>query len=143
MRLFWPCITALLAAALLGTSGCGAGGASDLKTYPVKGKVVRKDGRPFPGGAITFRAVANPSLTATGAINEQDGTFELHTLVVAGSRNQKLPGAPAGEYTVLVIPAMGKDQTASPPISVQKPSTVKAEGGNEFTITAELRKALR
>lgn len=140
-RTFWPCAAMLLGAALLGTAGCSASGASDPKTFAVKGKVVGKDGRPFPGGAITFRSVKNPSLTANGTINEQDGTFDLHTLVVEGSRNDKLPGAPTGEYTVLIIPAMGKDQTATPPINVAKRYTVQAQGGNEFTITAEPRKA--
>jgi hypothetical protein len=140
MRLFWSCIAALPVAALLSTAACSAVGASDPKTYPVKGKVVRKGGRPFPGGAITFRAVKNPSVMANGTINAQDGTFALHTLVVEGRRNQKLPGAPAGEYTVLIIPAMGKDQTANSPIHVEKRYTVQAEDSNEFTITVELRK---
>jgi hypothetical protein len=139
-RTFWPCIAALLAAALLGTAGCSAPRASDPKTFAVKGKVVRKDGRPFPGGAITFRSVKNPALTANGTISAQDGTFALHTLMVEGRRNEKLLGAPAGEYTVLIIPAMGKDQTANPPISIEKRYTVQAEDGNEFTITVEPRK---
>src|SRR5262245_61548018 len=74
----------------LGLAGCGGAG-----LYPVDGEVVWKDGQPakeIAGAQITFEMAGKSS--SHGSL-KSDGTFTLHT----GER----AGAPAGDYTVLII----------------------------------------
>lgn len=74
--------------------GCGGGG---VNTYPVKGVVVYKDGKPVSGGRIIFEpADKGNSHSAIGEI-QQDGKFELRT------RNPG-DGAATGKYKVAVMP---------------------------------------
>ena len=75
--------------------GCGSDPAT---TYPVSGKVVFDDGKPFTtGGVVMFEPIAvgeQPVYTAAGAI-AADGTFRISTF-------QEGDGAVAGEHRVLV-----------------------------------------
>jgi hypothetical protein len=71
-------------------AGCGGAG-----LYPVEGQVVWKDGQPakeIAGAQITFEMEGKSS--SHGSL-KPDGTFTLST----GER----AGAPAGDYTVLII----------------------------------------
>ena len=97
--------TSLVAVVLL-ASGC----AKDEmpKTYVVRGKVVRSDGQPFAGGAITFRPVADQELQAYGEI-AADGTFTLHTLGhTKDGRAKNLKGTIEGEFRVQIEPPSGR-----------------------------------
>jgi len=82
-----------------GLPGCGSG---IPKTYPVKGRVVWKGGKPVTYGRIEFQSVSQPTLTAVGRI-ESDGAFSLTTHKDGKTR----PGAVAGQHRVLVEPAVG------------------------------------
>jgi hypothetical protein len=74
--------------------GCGG-----QRLYPVKGKVVFKDGAPLTGGMVVFE-MADPEIkvSASGPIRA-DGTFELGT-------NRAGDGVLAGKYRVLVVPPL-------------------------------------
>ena len=102
------------------------------KTYPVKGKVVDQQGKPFGKGMIEFRAQA-ASLNAFGEIQE-DGSFTLHTM----ADTAKLGGAPEGEYQVTLVPPQSADRTTAKgppprPIILPTPYRVKQED-NDFTV---------
>src|SRR5262245_11030392 len=74
------------------------------KTYGVKGKVVQKDGTPFPGGEIVFTSIKDPEMRGYGTI-EKDGTFKLDTIGhTSGGRSQGLAGAVEGDYYVNIRP---------------------------------------
>ncbi len=138
----YPLRLVAAALALAAALGCGAEDPA-AKTYPVRGKVLLPGGKPFPGGVIEFRSAANPAVTVKGTIAEGDGTFSLTTLLVVGNRSRTLPGAPAGEYRVTVIPPMQQGQTALRPILLPKACTVKAQDGNEFTLQTDLPRGRR
>jgi hypothetical protein len=87
-----------LALALLDLA-CGDSGPPAPATFPARGQVKYKNGRPVSGGTIEFRSLTNPSATTAGAL-DADGKFTLHTL--AGSR--KVPGAQEGMHRVTIIP---------------------------------------
>src|SRR5262245_491586 len=82
------------AALLAGGAGCGAG---MPETYPVKGKVVSRGGKPVSYGRIEFRSLADASVKATGEIGK-DGSFTLTT----HKDGKSTPGAVAGEHKVVV-----------------------------------------
>src|SRR4051812_18552130 len=69
------------------------------KTYPVKGKLVLKNGKPFTaGGQITFISVTDPELRGYGKI-DQDGTFTLDTIGhTSKGRSALLNGAVEGDF---------------------------------------------
>lgn len=87
----------LLPAVVIMTALVGCGTKHDA-TYPVSGKVVFDDGKPFTaGGVVMFESIAvgdQPVYTAAGAI-AADGTFRISTF-------QEGDGAVAGEHRVLV-----------------------------------------
>jgi hypothetical protein len=121
-----PCNPALMSAAaivLVGIVGCGSG---MPKTYPVKGKVVFKGGKPVTDGRIQFQRPADAQIKALGDI-DQDGSFSLTTYVGA----KKVPGAPVGPYSVVV-------ELERPTKVVALPSTFTVEPReNDFTIAIE------
>ena len=94
----------LLAGLFLFAAGCAGGGVVLPRTYPVKGTVVFKGGKPMTAGTVQFNSADDPLLRVMGTIGP-DGTFTLTTV----KDNAKADGAPAGEYRVLVIPPMVSD----------------------------------
>jgi hypothetical protein len=111
------------AVALAGIVGCGPG---MPKTYPAKGKVVFKGGKPVTDGRIQFQSATDPQIKALGEIDE-DGSFSLKTYV--GAKNAG--GIPAGPYSIVV-------ELERPTRVVALPSTYTVEPReNDFTITIE------
>jgi hypothetical protein len=118
---------------LVGTTGCGSG------TYPVRGKVVFKDGTPLQGGIVVFESLDNNRVIARGDI-AADGTFTLGT---------KSPGDGAlpGEHRVLVsplLPSNAKESQGPRPIhrrfesfETSKLVLTVAKRANDFKIEVE------
>ena len=87
-----PCHVTGLALLLAAAAGCGA-----QHTYPVRGKVVFKDGTPLTGGLVVFRPVDTQlQVTARGDI-QHDGTFVLGTY-------HEGDGAVPGKYQAAITP---------------------------------------
>jgi hypothetical protein len=116
-----PRAAALAAALLLAAAvpGCGNG---IPKTYPVKGKVVHKGGKPVTYGRVEFQSKSHPELRAIGNI-QTDGTFSLTTHLEGKNR----AGAVEGDHTVL-IELEGRSEL----VTLPAPYTVKP-GDNDFT----------
>jgi hypothetical protein len=77
----------------------GAGCGNKIPTYPVRGKVVYKDGQPFRGGGgltIWFESTQPPYHRSSSPV-EDDGEFDL-SFIQAGS------GAPEGEHRIRFDP---------------------------------------
>lgn len=128
--LSWMHILALFLAFTL--YGCGA----SPETHPVSGKVVKKNGKAWAGGMITFQLDKDPALSATGEI-QKDGSFTLTTHYVSGNSGASKSGAPIGEYSVTVEPAYGDELPNSiKGNSVSKKYSVK-EGNNSFVIEVD------
>ena len=108
---------------LVGVVGCGWG---LPKTYPAKGKVVFKGGKPVTDGRVQFQSVTDPQLKALGDI-EKDGSFSLSTYVQA--KNTR--GAPAGTYRVVV-----ELERPAKVVALSSPYTVGPQE-NDFTIVIE------
>lgn len=102
----------ILAIFLIAISGCGGNGnqsmsQTDLKLYPVTGRVLSGK-QPVAAAKIEFKPkfewqkeIAFPHATTSA-----DGTYELETLTSAD-------GAPAGDYNVSVSLADSQNQTGS------------------------------
>jgi hypothetical protein len=87
-----PCRVAGLALVLALAAGCGS-----ANTYPVRGKVIFKDGAPLPGGQVVFRPVDEKlQVSARGDI-QPDGRFALGTY-------KEGDGAVPGKYQALINP---------------------------------------
>jgi hypothetical protein len=102
-------------------AGCGGG----LTTYPVKGKVVFKGGRPVTsGGRIEFQSTSDPQVKANGWIDDTNGSFSLTTY----REGKSVEGAVAGPHRVVV-------ELRSPVsvVSLPNPYTVEPRD-NELTI---------
>ena len=116
-------LLSLASIVLVGISGCGSG---MPKTYPAKGKVVFKGGKPVTDGRIQFQSVSDSQIKALGEINK-DGSFSLTTYVADKNRR----GAPAGPYRVAV-------ELERPTKVVALPDTRTVEPHeNDFTIVIE------
>ena len=125
-------VLCLMALCLLSVSGCGY----SPTTHPVSGKVVKKGGKAWSGGTITFQLDQDPTLNATGVI-QKDGSFSLTTHYVSRNSDASKPGAPAGEYSVTVEPSYGNElPSVIKGNSVSKKFTVK-EGDNSFVVEAD------
>jgi hypothetical protein len=101
---------------LLSANGCGPSGP---KTYPVKGKVVVKNGKldRLVGGYVYMESVGEPKYKCLGEIDE-NGEF-----VMASSINDKpVEGMPEGDYLARVEPREGEYQRENEddPIVVRK-----------------------
>ncbi len=81
------------AAVLVAAVGCG-GGASSVKTVPVRGKVTL-DGKPVEGATVQFAPEEGSGGRAASGLTKSDGTFELTT--VGGGA-----GAVPGKYKVAI-----------------------------------------
>jgi hypothetical protein len=77
---------------ILGSSGCGGGGADQPDLVPVSG-TVKLDGQPGLGVAVMFFPVGETRGTTYYANTDQSGQYEL-----SAADGQK--GAPVGEYKV-------------------------------------------
>jgi hypothetical protein len=109
-----------LGALVLCCTGC-AGGRGDLPpTYKVTGTVAHKGGRPVTAGGVQFAPVGDATFTAFGDIRA-DGSFELETV----KGRARVPGAPAGEYRVVVMLPVVAGQKGAP--AVKLPNTVRIE----------------
>jgi len=118
--------------AICAVNGCGY----SPVTHPVSGKVVKKGGKAWIGGTITFQLDKDPSLNATGEI-QKDGSFTLATHYVSNNSGASKPGAPVGEYSVTVERFYGDELPNSiKGNSVSKKFTVK-EGDNSFLVEVE------
>lgn len=74
-------------------------------SYPVRGKVVRKEGAPYPGGVIVFDSLVKHGFQGSGEIAE-DGTFTLKTIAIRSDGTSELiEGAIEGECKVSIIPS--------------------------------------
>ncbi len=130
----------MLFAACLATLGCSG----RIPTYPVKGKVVYKDGREFSGGnglTIWFESTKSPYHRASGEVDEK-GEFVL-SFIEANS------GAPEGEHRIRFDPGTTHMQ-ASPEIALGKKMPVRylefrtsnlkqviERGANVFTVEVD------
>ena len=102
---------------LLLAAGCGK--EEMPKTYEVKGKVVLRNGKPFPGGEIVFTSVKDRELRGYGII-AKDGTFTLGTIGhTSRGRSQLLAGAVEGEFHVNIRPG-GRGDGVTPPVGAGK-----------------------
>ncbi len=93
-RLLRAIASATVFAMLTATAGCGSGMPA---TYPVRGKVVWKGGKPVMDGRIEFQSVADEKMKAVSEIGE-DGTFSL----VSHLGGKSAAGAVAGQHRVVV-----------------------------------------
>jgi hypothetical protein len=87
-----PCRVAGLALVLALAAGCGS-----TNTYPVRGKVVFKDGTPLTGGLILLRPVEEKLQVSVRGDIQQDGSFVLGTY-------KEDDGAFPGKYQVAITP---------------------------------------
>lgn len=117
-------------------AGCGRDGNQpafpDLN--PVKG-VVKRDGKPVSGGVIRFNPEPDKGEFIINSEVGPDGTYKLSTTRATDNEGERKPGAPAGSYKVVFIPAFG-DQTAGgsvDPVESANRVTVKA-GENDIPI---------
>jgi hypothetical protein len=99
-------------------------------TVSVKGMVLDKNKKPFPGGSIEFRLISNPEFTTMGIIQD-DGSFTLRT--IAGNAN--IEGVQEGDHKVTIVPKIGAVQDVKP-ILLKKPVTVKA-GDSQVTVIVD------
>src|SRR5438309_364253 len=120
----------VLVPAVVFLAGCK--GSKMPKTFPAGGSIVYKGGQPMKGGSVQFLSKEHPEVRVAGLI-QPDGTFTLQTIV----DREKAPGAPAGEYSVSVIPPLEGEHKGVPPISVPWTFTVTAGGENTFKIEVE------
>jgi hypothetical protein len=134
--------TGLLLVPLL-AAGCGW--EKMPKTYSVKGKVVTKSGKPFPGGDIVFTSVTDPELRGYGLI-EKDGTFKLNTIGhTSKGRSELLTGAVEGDFYVNIRPAAGSGGGPPPgpggggqaAFTLKKTYKIEAKENNEITVVVE------
>src|SRR5437870_5490732 len=99
-----------LALFALGVTGCNSN--NTQKTYPVKGKVVLKQGdiRGLAEGHVEFRSIDGPKVIAMGEI-KPDGSFEMGSQVAG----QDYAGVPEGTYQARILLPAGVDgQPRSP-----------------------------
>ncbi len=96
---------ALLVAGLALGVMAGCSGSSLGKTYPVKGKVVFRGGKPARGGTVELVSTTDPALRAFGDI-EDDGSFTL----TAFKDRKESPGVVEGEYQVFIELRVDRDE---------------------------------
>lgn len=127
---------AFLAVAFTATAlGCSGGSKPLPDLYPVSG-TAKVGGSPTTGGYISFRPVdeANKDFAVSGKI-EADGTFTLNTIHALDKSGERKTGAPAGNYTVQLVPVVGDQTTGGgyEPLQAISPVTVSA-GKNEIVV---------
>jgi hypothetical protein len=117
---------------LLPASGCGRKILPLPDTYPVSGKVVFSDGKPAPGGAVTFQSQADTTVSSNGIINS-DGTFTISCF----RDNQKKPGTIAGPHRVMVTGPIDEKRGMLFPVKIFTEPYVVKPGDNQFTLIVE------
>jgi hypothetical protein len=100
------------------------------ETYPVHGRVVFANGKPAPGGAVTFQQMTDTSVASSGTIGP-DGTFTITSF----RDNQRQPGAVAGRHRVMVTPPIEPQRGMLFPVKIFSEPYVVKPGDNEFTLT--------
>jgi hypothetical protein len=100
------------------------------RTYPVSGKVVFRQGGPFPGGTIQFQSLSQTTVSASSNI-EADGTFQLTSFIA----NDQAPGAIPGRHRVIITPPFIGNAPTIPPVPSQEVTV--SEGENNLTITVD------
>jgi hypothetical protein len=138
MRKF-PCVRLYyfisLLIALVCTIGCVRRQSELPKTYPVRGKVTLKNGKPVTDGMVRFEPASTPKATTAGKINS-DGTYSLITM----SGDKRADGAiPGPNRVILVLSAnsgvpVPKGQLIPPPVVFPKPFVVE-EKENDIPLT--------
>lgn len=117
----------LVLAVGVSVAGCQGNQRPIPKTYPVRGKVVYKNGAPVTNaGRIEFQTPNELYHTILGQV-QPDGTFGLYTL----SNNRKYPGATAGAHKVFVILV---DQRSGEEIRVSAGDCTVQPGDNDLTL---------
>ncbi len=128
--------TGLVILALLLLGGCGA------RKYPVVGKVVYRDGTPFPGGMVICSPLDPANHTGARGYIRDDGTFELST-------DKEGDGSLEGRFRALVRPPVpgGPEDAAHPRNPLIEPRFTQFEtsglefevkpGKNEVTLTVD------
>lgn len=120
--------------AVLGVVGCVLAtmlwgcGPRHQPTYPVRGRVVLRDGTPVAGCLIAFEAV-DKSVSAKGNL-DKDGRFELFTY-------RPGDGVPAGEYRAVLVPSIVDDHgkaSQAPPFHARY--RTYETSGLKFTVQA-------
>jgi hypothetical protein len=99
-------------------------------TWPVRGKVVFRQGGTLPGGTILFQSLVKPQVSASGKI-EADGTFELKSFIAGDEAS----GALAGSHRVTITPPCVENRFTMPPIPPQ--TIAVSKGDNNLTITID------
>src|SRR5947209_6830185 len=114
IRLWGRTLLVSLALVLLG--GCGA------RKYPVVGKVIYRDGTPFPGGMVVVSPLDPANHTGARGYIHEDGTFELST-------DQEGDGSLEGRYRALVRPPVpgGPEDAARPRTPLIEPRFTQFE----------------
>ena len=130
----------LLVAVILLASGCAK--EEMPKTYPVKGTVVKKDGKPFTGGGqLTFMSVADPELRGYARI-DKEGVFKVNTIGHTSRGSSKiLDGAVDGMFRVSIRPDILGDNNPVPAMFkgrqeflLKKHYKVEANDNNDLTV---------
>jgi len=88
-----------VAASLILIAAGGCSSESKLQTYPTVVEVAYRNGKPVNGAVVTFRSVADPSITAKGHV-DLDGTSNLTTYAPKD-------GAILGEHEAIVVGGIG------------------------------------
>lgn len=99
-RLGW---TWLLAAALLAPAGCTKEALP--QSFPVSGKVIRKNGEPgYAGSVIVFESLDKHGYQGSGEV-AADGTFSLNTIAHrSDGTSEFIKGVIEGECKISIIP---------------------------------------
>jgi hypothetical protein len=110
------------------------------ETYPVKGKLTDKAGKPIAEAHVQLNpSSGTDNMLQINGTSGADGSFVLQTRHINDAA-QKLAreGAPPGEYRVTIMPNVLNDQLKGPPPTVSwKPQTVKIEP-KENSLTFEV-----
>lgn len=137
------CFGLWLGLLLLLVMGCGK--EEMPKTYAVKGKLVGKNGKPWPNAEIVFTSVADRELRGYG-VTEEDGTFTLDTIALTKkARSERLTGAVEGEFLVNIRPGpKAPIDPANPPagrgmaaFTLKKTYKIEPKETNEITVVVE------
>lgn len=120
------CLLAI-SVALVTSSGCRRAAPALSPVYPATGTVVYKNGGPVVG-RISFRPVESGATHRAGGIMGRDGKFSLST-VRPGTAEEPVPGVPAGDYMVTVIPVSANPVPSSGRPDIRLPEHVQIQAG--------------
>ena len=131
-RLIYGAVAILIAG--LASSGCSSDGSRD--TYPATVEITyRNGGKPVRGAIVTFRSLADKSITARGQA-DVDGVCTLTTY-------ERDDGAVLGDHEATVVGSVGEgdiDETRAPTVNPMFSSFATAK--LKFTVTEDESKNL-